>query len=305
MVRIGIGTVLALVICACAISMGGANDDSPQAPPSASQPTEAPARVATPGLQQQVRMVIPLISVSAGQLAKTIDTVLAQERQRNRARVAVVSDAASNSLIINGAEDAVNYLQGLVAKLDRAPAMIRVEVVVGETPAGKGNGSRPEELRRSMDVLFQAEITTLESQQALLQFGRREPHIQGVSTNQFGQTNNVTYENTGNLVKLTPRRGVDGSVTLKLDINDSRMAPSEENVVIGTLGKGEPIYASGVDSTILQSTIRAADGQTVVVAAMSRKAKSKTQRWILLTPHIVPIGKMKLATNAAASATLP
>jgi len=47
----------------------------------------------------------------------------------------VVPDVVSNSLVVSGPAYLLRNAKNLVAELDRAPMMVRVEVVIGDVPA--------------------------------------------------------------------------------------------------------------------------------------------------------------------------
>jgi type II secretory pathway component GspD/PulD (secretin) len=286
MIRMRFGVLFA-VLCVCAAAIGGP-DDKPRGPKPKKEMESAKRQA-----QESLQTVIPLSSVSATVVANTVSHMLGLERQPNLPEVVVVGDAMSNSLVIRGTKESVEMVRALVAKLDRPPVMIRLEVAIGELASEKAAALQPDELRRRMDVLFQAEMTTLDNQPAFVRIGRREARISAVSMGPHGQSNSVTTENTGTKLSFTARHGADGSVTLQFDIDDSRMGPPDEGVVLSKPEKGEPIRMGSTETMSSQSTIRAADGQTVVVAAVSMKPKSGVQRWILLTPHIVPAGKVK------------
>jgi type II secretory pathway component GspD/PulD (secretin) len=194
----------------------------------------------------------------------------------------------------------------LVQKLDRAPAMIRLEVTIGDVPtaklpaaeAGAKKDATPirasfvgvEEAQKNMEVLFRGQLTALDNQAAYLQAGRREPTISAINTTATGQINSVTVQNLGTLLRFTPRVNADRVVTMQLDINDSRLAPAEEGVPIYSSNKGEVVRAPVSENLMVQATVKVADGQTVLLCDMSRQAKNGKQRVMLVTVHVLPSG---------------
>jgi type II secretory pathway component GspD/PulD (secretin) len=264
--------------------------DHPEAP---NWPPSPPTARMNPPPAPRVRIVVPVNSVPAEQLAGTLRKLFDMERQvpsRRLSTLFVMGDSASNQLVLSGDQDEVNAAQRLVAELDRAPAMIRINVVFGELAADKTSIPTPDELRSRMEVLCQAELTTLENQPVQLQVGRREPRVQSSATTEKGRVTSAAMESVGTLLKCTSRRAADGSVTLALSVDDSRLEPIEEGAAVAEPAKGEAVRVAGTDTLQFQGTIRASDGQTVVVAAFARPPKQSKQRWILVTPHLVPIG---------------
>ena len=96
-------------------------------------------------------MVLRLNHAPASDIARAInrllssegDAYLASERQADERKkiwtrsVVIVPEMVGNSLVIGGDADAVEEVRKLVAELDHASAMIRLEVVVGEVPIGE------------------------------------------------------------------------------------------------------------------------------------------------------------------------
>ena len=77
---------------------------------------------------------------------------------------------------------------------------------------------------------------------------------------------------------------------MQLEIEDSRLAPANEGVPIFVPSKGEPVRSPVVETLNVQTTIKVADGQTVLLSDMSRQAKNGKQRVILVTVHVFPVG---------------
>jgi len=298
-------------------------DSSPAPAPAAmdSRAGSAPARFAAQsfpvaserGGQRNTRVVFRLRNAPATQLANTMATLFSTEQRVGRtdaaSNVVIVPDVVSNCLIVAGPIEAVDEVRKLVDALDRAPVMIRLEVVLGDVPmasipaaeaGGKADPAKVQasvagakELRKQMEVLFQAQLTTLDNQPARLQVGRREPTIASVMTNltnPSGQINSITTQDVGTVLSLTPRASADRVVTMQLNINDSRLGPKDEGVPIFAPSNGEPVRAPVVDTITMQTTVKIADGQTVVLSGMTRQSKNGKQRVILVTPHVLPIG---------------
>jgi hypothetical protein len=289
--------------------------------------------------QRHTRCVLPLKNSPATQLAQTITKLFATEQQQQQqtgrfelaAYTAIVPDTVSNCLIVSGSAEAVNEVKSMVAQLDRAAMMVRLDVVLGDVPmasapvAGAGakatatklltNPADAKDLRKQMEVLFEAQLTTLDNQPACLKASRVEPSISSVSMSpmlspssrqsrltpeqlqqiqmqqqQMQRTNSVTMQNVGTVLSLTPRVNVDGVVTMQLDINDSRLGPKDEGVPLYTPATGEPVRAPVTDTMTLQTTIKVANGQTLVLSSIARQAKNGKQRVLLVTPHVFAVG---------------
>jgi hypothetical protein len=178
-----------------------------------------------------------------------------------------------------------------------AAAMIRLEVVLGELPAAKTGGDAPtpsaEELRKQMEVLFRAELATLDNQPAFVQVGRREPRITGVIINNTGRTNSITLDNVGTIMKFTPHVLADHSVNVQLDVVDSRYGPTDEGVIVAIPTNGEAVRSPIVENSETNSTVHIANGETVVLSGVVRTPKTEKPRVVLVTAHVLPVGEAK------------
>ncbi len=246
------------------------------------------------GSRQHTRAVLRLSNVPAAQLANTITALLRAEGQGagddSLPTVVIVPDTINNSLVVAGATEAVDVVRQLAAQLDHAAAMIRLELVMGDVPAAKvAHGA--DAVRNEMEVLVQTELTTLENQPAFVQVGRLEPHITAVTGTKEGRINSTTLDNVGTIVKFTPRVAPDRSVTLQLDVVDSRRGPMEEGVIIFAPTNGDPVRTPTIENSETNTTLHIADGETVVVSSDTVRApKTDKQRVLLLTVHVSAIG---------------
>ena len=274
-----------------------------RAPPA----TVAPARNREPDYV----LVVHLRNAPAMQLAQTLRAVFEDDQRPGRfdtpPNVKIVAEVVSNCLVIAGPSELVHKVEALIDKLDRAPVMIRLEVVMGDVPAAivpaAGGETRsdlhqvhasvadPDEARKNMEVLFQAEVTTLDNQPAHVRAGRREPTISAINSSPSGQVNAVTQQNLGTNLTFTPGANADRAVAMVLDVEDCRFAPANEGVPIFVPKKGEPIRSPTMEIFEVQTTIKVANGQTVLLSDFSRKPKEGKQRVILVTVHVFPVGE--------------
>lgn len=274
--------------------------------------------VSTKDATKHKRVVYPLRSLPADQAARTLEQVFRAEGialQGQPAKPAViVADVITNSLIVSGAPEAVEEVQQLIEKLDQPAAMIRFEVVIAEAPLGargaasapspeSGGEAKPRSARKAggeqlrvvpkpeqMEVLVRSELMTLDNQPAFVKMNRREPRVAGTNAASTGAANNVTHEEVGAVVAVTPRVGPDRVVTVQLGVDDSRLGPVEEGSPLSTSKDGVTVRTPRIELLMCQCTVRIDDGETVVLATMGDRPKSGKQRFILVTPRVLPIG---------------
>lgn len=288
---------------------------APRFVPAATAGTAEPVSVlSTKDAAKYRREVYRLRAVPASELARTIEQVFRAEgkvvlKGVSPQQAVIVPDVMGNNLILSGPPEAVQEMGQLIEKLDHPPAMLRLEVVIAEGPSAAGSlparasGHKAEPASKSagqrlqrvptpeqMEVLFRGEFSVLDNQPAHLQMGRRQARVISRTFTSAGMTNATTLDNVGTLVSVTPGVAPDKSVTLKLDVEDSRVGPAEEGVPVSISKDGETIRSPNIDTLVCQTSVRIADGETLTLAGMVRQTGSAKQRFILITPHVLPLG---------------
>jgi len=276
-------------------------------------PAAAPAQAvlilqAGQGPRPHVRQVVPLNSVPAVDLANSLGQLLRAEAEafprRAGQNVSIVAEPAGNSLVLGGPADAIEEVKRLVAQLDRPAPMVALDVVLANAPRAEA-AAAPEPRDKpapaaaaplrvvarpaTMEVLANARLTVLGGTAAQLQLMLREATITGTMISPSGQTNNLTYQNVGTIVQITPRVGPDGVVRMDIRVESSGLGPREEGVVIAAPKEGEPTRAAAIETLIAQATVSIPAGQTIVLAEGTPKPKSPKQRLVLVTPHVLPM----------------
>ncbi|MGA2058906.1 MAG: secretin N-terminal domain-containing protein [Thermoguttaceae bacterium] len=263
-----------------------------ETPPSPAKPSESspirPAVVSEPvpvipskeGENGYVRTVCRVANVPANSAANTLTKLFKTEGEsvtgNVKDKVVIVPEAIGNFLFISGPPAAVEEVRRLLSEIDRPVSMVRLEV----------------QLTQEKEPLMQAEVSTLDNQQAYIHFGRQESRITGASMSNLGTYNNINYENVGTKIQITPRVASSGKVAVQLDIQDSRLGPQEEGTIIVTPKDGQPIRTPNTETLSTQTTLQLQDGQTQTISAMTSNGKS---RRIAVTAHIIHPG----TTNAA------
>ena len=254
------------------------------APPAA--PAYAPVPVASPAPVEYRREVFHLRGIPAIDAARTLEQLLRTEEKMSGGaagrKVAIVPDAIGNMLLVSGPPKELEKVGELIAELDQPPVMVRIEVVIGE-PGDK----------EEMTILARGELTTLGNQPARLQMGRREPRVSGRTVTAKGTMNSVTFEDVGTQLKLTPRVGPDEVVTLEVDVEDSRLGPEEEGVVIATDSEGKTLRMAGTQTLTCETTLSIRSGQTVTLAGMGRGGETEKKCVVLVTAEVVKVGEGK------------
>jgi type II secretory pathway component GspD/PulD (secretin) len=163
--------------------------------------------------------------------------------------------------------------------------------------------ARIQELEKAgkLDSLTRVQLTTVEDQKASLHVGQRAARIVGSQRigggfggggigggGGVGQVNNITFENVGLMLGVTPQVRRDGLVVMSINIERSQLGPAEEGPVISKLADGEAIRAATTDTLTTQTTISARSGQSVVVGMQQTKQKARqSELLIIVTPTLL------------------
>lgn len=131
---------------------------------------------------------------------------------------------------------------------------------------------------RRLDVLSRPQVTTLDNQPAFIQVGQRVPRIVSTTINEIGQVNSVALENVGLILGVTPRISPDGMVVMEIDAEKSELGPEAEGVPVSISATGEVIRSPRINTTTAQTTVSAANGETIVLGGLIAKSSSSIDR---------------------------
>ena len=162
--------------------------------------------------------------------------------------------------------------------------------VLGAPSAKQGIDERVGELkkRRRLEVLSRPQLTTLDNQPASIHVGSQEPVVRSSQRGPAGPVHQIEYVEVGQRVSVTPRVEPDGWVTMEIEVEISQLGPPEEGPVVSASPDGGTIHASRIVTITAQTTVRVADGHTVVLGGLTSKSDSREEELLLvLTPRIV------------------
>ena len=145
--------------------------------------------------------------------------------------------------------------------------------------------------KRRVDILSRPHIMTLDNQSAFVQVGARVPRITGTSTNQTGQTNQIEMEDVGLMLGVTPRVSPDKMVVMEIDVEKSELGPEAEGIPV-SISEGQVIRSPRINTTFAQTTVSAADGQTVVLGGLITSNKSSVNRRVPALADIPILGHL-------------
>jgi hypothetical protein len=222
--------------------------------------------------------------------AKNLAAILARHF-KGAAEIQAGPEGASNCLLINAPPVIFDEVMKTLEKLDRRPHAVRAEVFVVELPTKKADDRDKRFAERNfsgsidyvaerLDTLMKQgrvagfkriQLNTLEGQPGSLMLGANKPFAMGTNT---------VYRNVGTQVKVTPQVMADGSVTLDLNLQDSRgrdsaTAPGTTEFIQTSL-TGKVNVAPGKAALAKDARVisREGEGETLIVVG-ARVAESE------------------------------
>jgi type II secretory pathway component GspD/PulD (secretin) len=223
--------------------------------------------------------------------AKDLAGILAKHF-KGAAEIQAGPEGTSNCLLINAPPAVFDEVMKTLEQLDRRPHSVAVEIFVVELPTKKADDKdkRPDEKAFSgtiddvatrLDAMMKKgevagfkriQLTTLEGQLGSLMLGENKPYAMGPNT--------TTYVNVGTQVKVTPQVTADRSVTLDLNVQDSRGRDSAT-----VPGLTEFIQTS------LKGKIRVGSGNAVLAKdAKVTSNEGQGETLILVGAHVIEPG---------------
>jgi len=143
-----------------------------------------------------------------------------------------------------------------------------------------------------LEVLGRPHIMTLDNQPAFIQIGKRVPRIAGTQVNQIGQANTITLENVGLILGVTPRISPEGMVVMEIDAERSDLGPEAEGIPVSISATGEVIRSPSINTTMAQTTVSAADGETIVLGGLITKDTTAAERKVPYLADVPLLGNL-------------
>ena len=158
--------------------------------------------------------------------------------------------------------------------------------------------------KQCVRVLSKPHVVTLENLQGRIVSGASVPRISGTTQTNFGVTNNVTFEEVGLILEITPRVSPDGMIVMAVNIEKSALGPPESGIPI-SVTDGQVLNAPQIFRTQAQTTVMARSGQTAVFSGLIQEDKSNFVRGIPILSDLPVVGPLfKFEQDAAGRSEL-
>jgi type II secretory pathway component GspD/PulD (secretin) len=231
------------------------------------------------------------------------------------AEIQVLPESNSNTLLLRAEPQVVEEILKVLERVDQAPRLVAVELLLAEIPTQAGAGGKAveekeltgssqavlakvEALRRSgaMSVFKQMRFTAVENQSLTLQNGEMTPYVTGVTLRPNGAASKmVQQQSTGTVTAVTARvRGQ--SVALDLNLSDSRLIIPPDGIEIGKDENGNVFRAPIMARSSWNTTLTIPSGQATALHSIKTDGKGGTIRTVLIVavriqPESTQVGK--------------
>lgn len=145
---------------------------------------------------------------------------------------------------------------------------------------------------RRLEVLSRPQIMMLDNKPGLVQVGQRVPRITGTQITDAVQQNTITLDNVGLILSVTPRVSPDGLVVMDIDAENSDLGPIAGGIPISINAAGDAINSPIINTTLMQTTVSAMSGQTIVLGGLITKSTADVHRRVPLLADVPLLGHL-------------
>ncbi len=139
---------------------------------------------------------------------------------------------------------------------------------------------------RQVRILARPQVRTLDNQPAFIQIGQRVPRIIGSTVNQNGQSNSIELENVGLILGVTPRVSPDNTVVMEIDAEKSKLGDEADGIPVAVSIDGTVIRSPRIDTTTAQTTVSAANGETIILGGLIAEERGSIRRRVPIIQDI-------------------
>lgn len=134
--------------------------------------------------------------------------------------------------------------------------------------------------RRTVQVLSRPQVRTTHNNEAYVTVGQQVPIVNGATQNNFGASPNITQQQVGITLRVTPRITPDGIIAMSVFADKSSVSSSGVPVFISGAGT---TAASQIQSPIINQSqavtvVNVPNGQTIVMGGMITKTDTTLER---------------------------
>ncbi|MEJ7591966.1 MAG: secretin N-terminal domain-containing protein [Planctomycetaceae bacterium] len=144
--------------------------------------------------------------------------------------------------------------------------------------------------RRTVQILSRPQVRATHNNEAYVTVGQSVPLQGGLSQTNNSTVSNVTYQQVGITLRVTPRITPDGMIAMNVFADKSSLAPTgvTTNVDIAT---GVVTTSPVINQSQAQTTVNVPNGQTIVIGGMITKSDGTDERKVPWLGDLPVVGR--------------
>ncbi|MCO8120933.1 general secretion pathway protein GspD [Stieleria sp. TO1_6] len=139
-------------------------------------------------------------------------------------------------------------------------------------------------------ILSRPQLMTTENTESLIEVGRQIARFRGSTVTNNTVTQNIEDITVGLILRLRPRVGSDGTITMQVDI--TRSDRDDANGTLVPDGDGGTVLINDIIDTTAQATLSVFSGQTVIMGGLIQTSRAAFSRRLPLISNIPIIGNL-------------
>ncbi|MBN2021396.1 MAG: hypothetical protein JW809_01250 [Pirellulales bacterium] len=141
-----------------------------------------------------------------------------------------------------------------------------------------------------VELLYNVRLATLVNQKVRATSGKTVHTVTGVQLGPRGMANSTRAQELGIRLQATPRVASENALLVELSFEASCLGPEEEGTTLSTDSEGKTVRMPGMNTIVIETTLVARNGQTVVVHRGLRGDGPKTRLLLVLVkPRLDPV----------------
>ena len=144
--------------------------------------------------------------------------------------------------------------------------------------------------RRTVQVLSRPQVRATHNNEAYVTVGQSVPLSGGLSQTNNSTLSNVTYEQVGITLRVTPRITPDGMIAMNVFADKSSLAPTGVTTNVDT-ATGNITTSPVINQSQAQTTVNVPNGQTIVIGGMITKSDGTDERKVPWLGDLPVVGR--------------
>lgn len=141
-----------------------------------------------------------------------------------------------------------------------------------------------------LQILSRPQIMTMDNTEGRVEVGELVARVTGLVFNQNTSQTETEDVNVGLIMRVVPRIGSDGLITMTIDATRSKVDENSPGTPIGTDDNDNVISVQNILTTTAQSTVAAYSGQTVIFGGLIQKIRQQRSKRVPFIADIPLIG---------------